>query len=703
MRMTMIGISTRVAGRKWRCAVFSFLILCLSALSSRAQSVSLAWNPGPPASTAGYFLYLGTISGNYTTRIDVGTNTVATISGLVAGQIYYFVVTAYNSARVESLPSNEATFVAPAGGSGGLQLAAVSPASASPGTQVLIYGAGFASTTSVQIGGVSASYTVSSDGLLIVTVPTATSGLLKVTTSQGVVTANFNILPAVAPANDNFNNAQALSGTVAMAATNTIGATKQSGEPNHAGNTGGHSVWYRWTAPATGTWSLDTIGSSFTTLLAVYTGNSVSSLSLKANNLVAGTLTNALTFNATAGTVYQIAVDGYNGASGNLTLHLDPSANATIYSTGFEASSGFNSTLALAGQSGWVSLGGTATNGIRVNAFPGLGQQGFVGFGSSIPTSASQFYVPFNYSVNTNTSPVIQFSVTMQISAPSPSSQNNSTFGWIVRNASGQELFRIFFDDTSKFITYTLDNGNGPVYTGIGFDNATVYNLIVTMDFAHNQWTATLNGATLAIRQPLTTAGSALTLGDIDAGEVFRSTLQAGTDGMLFDNYLVTAGPPLTPVILEGPLTQTLPAGNSAVLGTVASGAPALSYQWYCNNGVLTNATNASLVLPGVTSSQAGYYSVLVSNAYGVAFSAATLAVTTPPPQSLFAAPVSLGAGGALLTLSVSVGNNYRLEASTNLQDWVTVESFLAMSTNALCFDTGATNGGSRFYRLASP
>ena len=30
-------------------------------------------------------------------------------------------------------------------------------------------------------------------------------------------------------------------------------ATKQVGEPNHAGNAGGKSVWWRWTAPAAGT------------------------------------------------------------------------------------------------------------------------------------------------------------------------------------------------------------------------------------------------------------------------------------------------------------------------------------------------------------------------------------------------------------------------------------------------------------------
>ena len=40
----------------------------------------------------------------------------------------------------------------------------------------------------------------------------------------------------------------------------------------------GQSVWYRWTAPANGPWAFDTRGSSFDTLLGIYTGSSVGGL-----------------------------------------------------------------------------------------------------------------------------------------------------------------------------------------------------------------------------------------------------------------------------------------------------------------------------------------------------------------------------------------------------------------------------------------
>jgi hypothetical protein len=172
---------------------------------------------------------------------------------------------------------------------------------------------------------------------------------------------------------------------------------------------------------------------------------------------------------------------------------------------------------------------------------------------------------------------------------------------------------------------------------------------------------------------------------------------------MLFDNYLITASPYLAPTILQTPSSQTVAAGTSAFLGALAAGAPPLSYQWYANNNPIPNATNSSLLLPGISASQTGNYSLMVENPYGSASTAATLTVTNPPPRSFFAAPVSLGGSGALLSLNVAAGNNYRFQASTNLHDWVTLGTFFAMSTNALCFDPAASAAPCRFYRLVSP
>src|SRR5436190_7322785 len=83
------------------------------------------------------------------------------------------------------------------------------------------------------------------------------------------------------PANDNFANAWTLTGLAAATNGNSslpTFATKEQGEPLHAGLNGGRSVWFNWTAPATGTTRITTLGSSFNTLLAVYTGTAVNTL-----------------------------------------------------------------------------------------------------------------------------------------------------------------------------------------------------------------------------------------------------------------------------------------------------------------------------------------------------------------------------------------------------------------------------------------
>ena len=112
---------------------------------------------------------------------------------------------------------------------------------------------------------------------------------------------------------------------------NTANATKQAGEPEHAGNPGGGSLWYSWTAPADGTVKLDTCESGFDTLLAVYTGTSVNALTPVAANddgAVCGPASeprgtrSQLTMAVSASTTYRIAVDGYDDARGNVSLYL---------------------------------------------------------------------------------------------------------------------------------------------------------------------------------------------------------------------------------------------------------------------------------------------------------------------------------------------------------------------------------------------
>lgn len=156
--------------------------------------------------------------------------------------------------------------------------------------------------------------------------------------ASGPVVLNWNQI-VNAPANDDFGSAVVLTGNQGGVSGRNHNATKENNEPNHAGSLGGRSVWFRWTAPAAGDVVFDTFGSTFDTVLAVYTGNSMNGLvSVGANDdAVVLDLDNdgtndtpfipasRLTFRATSGTTYRIAVDGHNAgagaAVGSVSLH----------------------------------------------------------------------------------------------------------------------------------------------------------------------------------------------------------------------------------------------------------------------------------------------------------------------------------------------------------------------------------------------
>ena len=118
--------------------------------------------------------------------------------------------------------------------------------------------------------------------------------------------------------NDAFASAIGLTGTHGSVTGANNGATKEAGEPTVAANPGGASIWYRFRAPATGTLRLTTSGSAFDTLLGVYRGSAVTTLTEVASNDNAAPTTpsSALAAKVRRGVTYSIAIDGQNLGAG---------------------------------------------------------------------------------------------------------------------------------------------------------------------------------------------------------------------------------------------------------------------------------------------------------------------------------------------------------------------------------------------------
>jgi outer membrane protein assembly factor BamB/subtilisin family serine protease len=149
---------------------------------------------------------------------------------------------------------------------------------------------------------------------------------------QGLNGASGQTILAVntTPDNDKFGEPQILAGPSISVLGANINASRQGGEPEIRGNPGGHSLWYSWTAPSSGTVQVSGYSYDFVPEVAVYTGSSISSLTTiasAAGSALGGATTDIgeclCTLHATAGTTYLIAIDGVSsGDIGEFTLTL---------------------------------------------------------------------------------------------------------------------------------------------------------------------------------------------------------------------------------------------------------------------------------------------------------------------------------------------------------------------------------------------
>lgn len=152
---------------------------------------------------------------------------------------------------------------------------------------------------------------------------------------------------AAAPANDNFASAQSITGTSTTVSGTTVDATRQSGDPvdvlypatgnpTRRSTAGDRSVWYKWTAPASGNVTFQTQSKptpeALDTQLGVYTGTLGSLTEVTSSedafdsstgneNALGGGLSR-VSFSAVNGTEYFIMVNGFESVAGAFDLTL---------------------------------------------------------------------------------------------------------------------------------------------------------------------------------------------------------------------------------------------------------------------------------------------------------------------------------------------------------------------------------------------
>ncbi len=199
---------------------------------------------------------------------------------------------------------------------------------------------------------------------------------------------------------------------------------------------------------------------------------------------------------------------------------------------------------------------------------------------------------------------------------------------------------------TTQPVSQTVTAGGNATFTVVASGSAPL----------SYQWRQ--NGVNLAGATTSTLALTGVTAGQAGSYTVAVSNSVGGVISSAAT--LTVAAAPVAPSITTQPVSQTVMAGGNANFTVVASGTAPLSYQWRQNGANLAGATTSTLALTGVTTNQAGNYTVVITNSAGsVTSSAAVLMVTQPDPVSDVTRPtvaVTSPAANVVANPSVIVG-----------------------------------------------
>lgn len=126
-----------------------------------------------------------------------------------------------------------------------------------------------------------------------------------------------------------------------------------------------------------------------------------------------------------------------------------------------------------------------------------------------------------------------------------------------------------------------------------------------------------INAASGGISGTPTTAGTFQV--QITAYEFPNGPAQPGQDsfGPITITYTITGGTPTAPVITTQPQSQTVIAGSTVTFTAAATGSPFPTFQWQKNGINISGATNTTLTLSSVQTSDSGTYTFIATNSAG--------------------------------------------------------------------------------------
>ncbi|PWU09737.1 MAG: hypothetical protein C5B50_26760 [Verrucomicrobia bacterium] len=555
--------------------------------------------------------------------------------------------------------------------------------------------------------------------------------------ATGNLAFHLNFTISTVP-NDQCSGATLISGNASTNSQSSLGATSTGDSSPSCATSSANGIWYRYTAPTNGYLALDTTGSDYETVLGVYTGSCGTLTQVACNDQAGGT--SQLFLAATSNTTYFVEAAGWGGQAGNLVLH-------TLLAQG--------PAVVTPPASQTVPIGGTATFTVTASGTPplsymwrrnGLAISGATGSSYTsnsvaLAASGSQYSCVVSNTYNMATSAVATLSVVLTNTfqntnlilindnakaTPYPSTITLSgqlgVVGKVTVTLQGfghtypHDVGALLAGPQGQTVVLMADAGGGQPVTNLNltFDDNATARLSEFGALASGSYRPGSPGTGDTFPSPAPT-------GPYGGGLYgFRGTSPNGTwslyvlddaaddSGTIAHGWTLNLGNDLSTLqITQQPQTQTGLSGGSVTFSVAAVGPMPITYSWQrsgtnlTDGGRLFGSATANLTITNLQSSDAAPYSVGLSCISG-SLTSTPATLTVLPYGHPYFVPSSLkhySTGQFQFTFLGTLGSNYIILESSDLQVWKEIGSFTMTNSSADMVDT-TTNLARRFYRL---
>jgi Immunoglobulin domain len=535
---------------------------------------------------------------------------------------------------------------------------------------------------------------------------------------------------------DFFTNRQTFTSASGALAGNNSTATVEPNEPRHGGKTGGHSLWISWVAPSNGVARFKTETSGFDTLISAYYFSSTNDTTFDKLIVAAqnddseelGDRESEIAFGVSAGQRFEIAVDGYFGATGTIemqwSLTATPQPPPIVLSTTPDTTLLIGDTLALnvvltnvpnGTKYQWYFRGVELLDEKSTNLTIASMQISNVGrYKLLIDVGSHITFFTRSTEVQINTEGANALAQSKFPDAPGTELLGSfanppGTMGKfdVVRGYTGSQIFNTTFGTTDP---------NEPMHCSVvgGYSYWLAYqppaNGTIALDTIGSSYDTVMEIYTynapptgyqdlisLVCDHDSLTNASRVQLPVVKTRQYLVAVAGVnGAKGTARLNYnLNTNQLPQPPVLTTSSQTIVVASGANVSLIPSVVGSPPLYYMWTKDSVVLTNSYSAALSLTNVTFVQAGNYLATVTNDLGLAKVLMPLHVVIPPNCNL----VQTSAGTLQLVFETQSGLNYFVEEAFDLGGpWQALTNDIVGDGQTVVL--GLSTVGNGFYRV---